>query len=267
MSVGPFTAIVAVLTLVLVRPAAPAPASDRSPAPRNDAASQPATVPPTQWHAERAPRDSEITFPAMLGTFSTTLIGSLPARTQNVRLAAAALDGAVLEPGDELSFNRQVGPRTTERGYQRAPVILHETRQLQSGGGVCQVSSTLMVASLLSGLKVIERHGHSTPVDYIPMGEDATIAWGAKDLRIRNDSEQRVRLRAEVVGSTLTVRFEGEAPLDGAFDLETEEREIQGEPGTTPGREIEVYRVRRVGGEVVEREFLHRDGVPPAMPR
>jgi hypothetical protein len=205
-------------------------------------------------------------FPIALGSFSTTLIGSSPERTANVRLAAAALDGVELKSGDELSFNLQVGPRTTARGYQMAPVILHETRQLQAGGGVCQVASTLFAAALLSGLSVVERTRHSSPVDYIALGEDATIAWGAKDLRIRNDLAQRVRLRVEVVGATLTVLVAGEEASPDSYELETEEREIPGDPGagSEPGREIELYRVRRSGGDVASRDFVHRDVYPPS---
>jgi hypothetical protein len=201
-------------------------------------------------------------FPVPLGSFSTTLVGSVESRTANVRLAVAALDGEVLDPGEVLSFNRAVGPRSTERGYQVAPVILHQMRGLQVGGGVCQVSSTLFVAALLSGLDTVERHRHSSPVDYIPLGQDATIAWGAKDLQLRNHLAQRVRLRVEVVGATLIARFEGQEPLGDVFELETEEHEIPGDPasGFEPGREIEVYRLRRTAAD---REFLHRDRFPP----
>src|SRR5262245_45992957 len=115
-------------------------------------------------------------FPARLGSFTTTLIGSSPARTANIRIAVEALDGTVVDAGEVLSFNVVVGPRTAERGYQVAPVILHEERQLQAGGGVCQVASTLFAAALLSGLASVERWRHSFAVDYIAAGEDATIA-------------------------------------------------------------------------------------------
>jgi vancomycin resistance protein YoaR len=201
-------------------------------------------------------------FPVVLGSFSTTLIGSLPERTQNVRLAARALDALELAPGEVLSFNQRVGARTLESGYLPAPVILHEVRQVQNGGGVCQVSSTLFVAGLLAGLTPVERWRHTTPVDYIALGEDATISWGAKDLRMRNDFEQAVRVRADVLGSTLTVRIEGESELSDRFDLETVEREAT--PGTPAGgREIELYRVKRRGDETLERELVHRDRYPP----
>jgi hypothetical protein len=205
--------------------------------------------------------------PVVLGSFSTTLVGSLPARTQNVRLAVAALDGATLAPGEVLSFNAAVGPRSTERGYQSAPVILRESRQIQTGGGVCQLASTLFVAALLSGWWPEERWRHSSPVDYIPTGEDATISWGAKDLKLRNDLDQRCRVRAQIVGSTLTVWVEGERALDEEFDLETVELESDGSGGPAAGREIELYRVRRDQDRELERALVHRDLYPPTQVR
>ena len=212
--------------------------------------------------------EPENAFPVSLGTFSTTLIGSLPARTHNIQVAARALDGTVLEPGDVLSFNRGVGPRTPEAGYLTAPVILREARQLQLGGGICQVASTLFVASLLSGLSVVERHRQTSPVDYIPLAEDATISWGVKDLKVRNDLDQRVLLRVEVLGATLCARFEGEAPTGATFELETEERELpEVTAGGTPGRETELYRVRRTSGEETARELVLRDLYPAGRPR
>ena len=207
-------------------------------------------------------------FPVTLGTFSTTMIGSAPARTHNVRLATAALDGQVLEPGDVWSFNRSVGPRTPERGYAMAPVILRETRQLQLGGGICQAASTVFVAALLSGLSSPERHRHSSPIDYVPLGEDATISWGLKDLKIRNDLDQRLRLRVEILGSTLTARFEAEEAIEASFEIATEEiDQPQAADAASAGREIEVYRIRRVAGQEVEREFLHRDVFPAGRAR
>jgi len=215
-----------------------------------------------------APGADDEAFPVALASFSTTLIGSLPARTANVRLAASALDGAVLAPGEVLSFNRAVGARTRERGYQPAPVILHEVRQVQVGGGVCQVASTVFDAALLSGLGSVERWRHSSPVDYVALGEDATIAWGAKDMSVRNDLEQRVRLRVAIVGSTLTATFEGEEAVPERWELATEERELPGgADGAAPGREIELYRIRRLDGAETGRELVHRDVYPPTRER
>jgi len=210
---------------------------------------------------------SENSFPVLLGTYSTTLAGSGAARTHNIRLSCEALDGAVLAPGDLLSFNRAVGRRTPERGYQIAPVILRAERQLQIGGGICQTASTLFVAGLLSGLSVSKRHKHSNPVDYVPLGQDATISWPAKDLELRNDLDQRVRIRVAVLGATLTVMIEGESPLADAYELATEVRETDDALAGAPGREIELYRVRRVDGEERDRELVHRDVFPIARVR
>ena len=214
-------------------------------------------------------RPAETDFPVVLGTFSTTLVGSLPARTENVRLAAAALDGAILRPGEALSFNKRVGPRTRERGYQDAPVILRETRQLQTGGGVCQVASTVFVAAMVAGLSPLERWKHSSLVDYIPLGEDATISWGVKDLRFANDLDQAIRLRVEVVGSTLSARIEGESTPDASFELETVARDVPAEAGESdvPGHEVELYRVTHGGARDGERELVHRDVYPPSIAR
>jgi vancomycin resistance protein YoaR len=206
---------------------------------------------------------SDPEFPVVLGTYSTTLIGSLPARTDNIRLAARSLDGVELEPAQVLSFNRQIGERTVARGFQPAPVILHESRDVQIGGGICQLASTLFDASMIAGLRATERHRHSYAVDYIPLGQDATIVWGAKDLKILNCLDQRVRFRADVLGTTLTVRVEAERPAGEAFELVTVEQSAAG--AGRPGREVELYRVRRMNGEETSRELLHTDVYPPQL--
>src|SRR5262249_28339602 len=156
------------------------------------------------------------------------------------------------------------GERTVARGFQPAPVILHESKDVQIGGGICQLASTLFDAAMIAGLRATERHRHSYPVDYIPLGQDATIVWGAKDLKILNCLDQRVRFRADVLGTTLTVRVEAERPGSGGFELVTVE---QSAAGNGLGREVELYRVRRADGEETSRELLHTDVYPPELER
>jgi len=216
---------------------------------------------------ESAPLDE---FPVSLARFTTSLLGSSEARLANVRLAVAALESRVLEPGEVLSFNDVVGPRTLERGYQMAPAILHEERQVQIGGGICQPASNLLVAGLLAGLSVVERWRHSSAVDYVALGHDATIAWGAKDLRLRNDLEQRVRLHFRITGAALTAEVRGEHALDLHYELVTEERESPADAllaDALPGREIELYRVHLRQGEETSRELVLRDVYPPTRGR
>lgn len=209
-------------------------------------------------------------FPVPLGRFTTSLLGSSDARLANIRLAVQALDGHVLEPGQVLSFNDIVGPRTLELGFQMAPAILHEQRQIQVGGGICQPASTLFVAALLSGLSVVERWRHSSAVDYIALGHDATIAWGAKDLKLRNDLDQRVCVRFVWSGAALSAEVQGEHAPSSRFELVTEERESPADAGVAdaqPGREIELYRVLLEDGEQTARELVLRDVYPPTRGR
>ncbi len=96
-------------------------------------------------------------------------------RCENIRLAAGRLDGIALQPYGHLSFNAVVGPRTRENGYQTAKVIVQGEFVEGIGGGVCQVSTTLYNAALLSGLTVTEYHPHSMRVGYVPPSRDAMV--------------------------------------------------------------------------------------------
>lgn len=136
-------------------------------------------------------------------------------RSQNIYLAAEALHGLQLAPGEEFSFNAAVGPRTAERGFLPA-IIFVERRPVQGlGGGICQVSSTLYLALRQTDLAVLERHPHSLAVDYAPAGGDATVAWGSKDLRWQNNLAGPVYLLCRIGGGRLRIEiWQGEAPAE-----------------------------------------------------
>lgn len=127
----------------------------------------------------------------LLGGSKTDIIDDRPERVHNIQLATRLIDGLVLAPGEEFSFNAAVGIPTAARGFQEAPVIDDAGEFSQSvGGGICQVSSTLYQAAAAAGLVIVERHGHSQPVDYTPPGTDATVVPGEKDLRFCNNRER-----------------------------------------------------------------------------
>jgi vancomycin resistance protein YoaR len=107
-------------------------------------------------------------------------------RSENVRLAVSKLNGVVLRPGDTLSFNERVGPRSIDRGFQLAPEIVGDELTTGVGGGTCQVSSTLHAAAIYGGLEVVQRKSHTRPSDYTKLGLDATVAYPEVDLRLRN---------------------------------------------------------------------------------
>ncbi|MGE5587837.1 MAG: VanW family protein [Clostridia bacterium] len=163
----------------------------------------------------------------VLASFSTTLEDPEKSRNHNVALAAAAVDGVVLQPGEEFSFDRVVGPRLAEAGYREARVISGGKSVPGIGGGVCQVSTTLYNVALLAGLEIVERHPHSRPVDYAPPGLDATVAEGQYDLRFRNTLGVPLTFSARVDGDRLVMEASGRLPDPPDVRVTTEVRETE----------------------------------------
>ncbi|GBC95547.1 Vancomycin B-type resistance protein VanW [bacterium HR16] len=130
-------------------------------------------------------------------------------RSYNIRKAAESINGTVLLPGDEFSYNRVVGPRTLKEGFRRAPVIIKGELVPGDGGGVCQVSTTVYMAALQAGLRIVQRSHHAFPIHYAPPGMDATVVYGAIDLRFRNDTPSPIALVAEAKRGRMTVRVLG----------------------------------------------------------
>lgn len=119
-------------------------------------------------------------------------------RGVNIRLAAAAIDGTVLFPGEEFSFNDVVGPRTPEKGYVIAHIYSDGEVRDGYGGGICQVSTTLYDAVLLANLAVTERHNHVFTVSYVPLGLDAAVSYGYADLKFKNNTNYPLCINARV---------------------------------------------------------------------
>ena len=114
------------------------------------------------------------------------------AGVNNAALAAAALNGLSLEPGEMLSFNEAVGARTQERGYQAAPEPAYGENISGVGGGVCQVSTALYRAALLADIDIAERNAAVRPVSYCPMGQEAAVSGQGLDLKIVNQTDAKL---------------------------------------------------------------------------
>lgn len=144
-------------------------------------------------YLEKGIMEKRIHFFPLDDTYQTVTLGRYQTkyhdntlRGNNVRLAASSINGTILLPGQEFSFNNIVGPRTAARGYKMAHVYVNKQVVDGIGGGICQVSSTLYVAMMIAGLQATERHVHCLPVDYLKPNLDATINWGTCDLRFIN---------------------------------------------------------------------------------
>lgn len=157
----------------------------------------------------------------VLGEGTTSFNANLIGRTTNVKLACDFVNGTILNPGDVFSYNQTVGPRTYARGFKDAIVYVGTSAEDGVGGGICQVSSTIYYAALRADLEIVERKAHSRTVTYVPLGEDATVAWGAVDFRFRNDTDYPIRIDVSYGRSSLTVRLMGTKTENKTVQMET----------------------------------------------
>ncbi|HZK24838.1 MAG TPA: VanW family protein [Oscillospiraceae bacterium] len=143
-----------------------------------------------------------------VASFSTAISGNAN-RLHNIRQAAAAIDQTLIPPGAVFSFNEIVGQTTAATGYRAAPIIMNGKIVDGIGGGICQVSSTLYNAVLLSDLQLVERRNHGLRVKYLPPGLDATVAYGSIDLKFKNTRAHALWLRIFLDGNKLTTTIYG----------------------------------------------------------
>lgn len=209
--------------------------------------------------------------------FSTSLGASGPGRSFNVEAAAKAVDGTVLPPGAVFDYGKAIQKAQTETGFREAPVIVNGKLQPGTGGGICQVSSTLYNAALRSGLEIVERRNHSLPVSYLPKGLDATFAEGYINFRFRNNTGKYLIIKAGVSGRSLTIKLFGTFPENVTYSVES--RTVKVLPPTDKyvsdpslprggsrvlqqgktGYVVESYITRYVDGKAEERKLLSRD--------
>ena len=203
-------------------------------------------------------------------------------RTANVKLSAQKINGKLLYPGQIFSYNDTVGPREKSQGFKEAMEIINGEFVPGIGGGVCQVSSTLYNAVILSGLAVVERTNHSKPLSYVPLGRDATVVYNAIDFKFVNNSPAPVMIMAETIGNELNVGIFGQRALDKNIDIAITRQQViapaivkKADPALAPGQnkiekpgksgyEVTVVRIiRDNAGKELKREILSRDKYAP----
>lgn len=151
----------------------------------------------------------------VIGSYEAISQSESEDRAINLKLAAEAINGYVIEPGATFSFNEVVGETSPERGYKAAPVMYSTGVMQGDGGGVCQVSTALYIAAIRANMEIVERHPHSMPSDYAPIGLDATIVYGQRDLQIKNTSDYPITIYAKAVGQTVSVSLLGKPLPEG----------------------------------------------------
>ncbi|MDP4089498.1 MAG: VanW family protein [Bacillota bacterium] len=213
----------------------------------------------------------------LLASFSTNYLVSALGRAENIALAASKLNGTILMPGEEFSFNKMTGPRTLENGFKGAPVIINDKLVDGVAGGVCQVSTTLHNAVVKLGIKPTRRLNHSLAPAYVGLGFDATVS-DLIDYRFRNTLKYPLYIQAKAQGGRLTFNLYSNSSVSSIKYalvneiVETlEPKTIYNAVDTIPsgsvekvqepikGYKVKVYLVGYKDGKEISRELLYND--------
>ena len=171
-------------------------------------------------------------FQTVLAHYSTPFNPGREQRTHNLRLAMGMVNQKVIRPGERFSANAVIGERLEEKGYKSAPIFLEGEVVPSTGGGVCQVASTLYNAALLAGLEITERNKHSFPSSYVREGFDAAVNWPDKDLKFTNNTDGPIFIKSGIFkdekDNTLNARvwIYGKPLPDGQY-YERDSKEIE----------------------------------------
>jgi vancomycin resistance protein YoaR len=193
-------------------------------------------------------------------------------RAHNIGQASRYLTGTLVLPGEEFSLNQTIGERTEERGFV-AGIIIGGSGNFDKdlGGGVSAVATTTFNAVFYAGLKDLEHHPHSFWIPRYPKGTEATVFWGAKDLRFLNDSGHGVFITATSSNTSVTVTFWGtdvyaisrvEGSEYNVKPYKTEKKHECVPQDGMRGFDVDVWRVFKQNGAEVKREKFHTHYVP-----
>ncbi len=199
-------------------------------------------------------------------------------RNTNVRLSCEAVNGTVLQPGEQFSYNGKLGKRTAEKGYKEAGAYANGEHVMELGGGVCQLSSSMYNAVISANLEVNERTGHTYEPSYVTPGEDATVSYSKPDFVFTNNTEGPVGLLTHYADRTVTVQIFGLPQLPEGVkqylksekigDIDPPMPNYIEDPLIVPGYEDIVknakygskwktWIVQEKDGEVISEEYLH----------
>lgn len=157
----------------------------------------------------------------LLGACSSQISGG-GNRLANIKLAAKFCNGKILMPGEIFSYNDTVGSRTSARGFLMSTAYVNGLTVNDIGGGVCQLSSNIYLATLRANLDIVERYNHGYTVGYLPDGLDATVYYGSLDYRFKNSTKYPIKILASVSGATLNVSIYGTKTDSKTVEMQTE---------------------------------------------
>lgn len=206
----------------------------------------------------------------VISSFSTSVADQDDAVKKNIRIALDRINGTLLQPGGIFSFNDIVGEGSAKNGFLPGRVLYRDQIRYEPGGGLCQLSSTIFNAFLLAGCAIAERHRHFQPVTYVPIGLDATIKYGKKDLRVKNSLSQNLYIKCSINDQTLAIIISGDKNPDYKYDIYTEEEEVsvpfeKDNENIRQGVSVLVYRKKIKADKIIENLLLYKDFYPPVL--
>ena len=147
--------------------------------------------------------------PILMAAYCSVLKNPLPGEEYNVSLAAKNINGKIIKRDKIFSQNSTIGPYNEENGYREGATYVNGQIVMDTGGGVCKIATTLYNLVALTNLEVVERYHHSMPINYVPYGQDATVAYGIKDFRFKNTSDNNILIWSKLIGNRLYMAFYG----------------------------------------------------------
>ena len=221
-------------------------------------------------------------FPNQLSSFSTTYDENNKERSNNLNIAASKIDGTILAPGEEFSYNKIVGERSISAGYKEAKIYQNGQVIDGIGGGICQISSTLYNAVVCANLDVTERYNHQFITSYVQPGRDATVAYGSKDFKFINNRTYPIRIDVYITGgiakvdiygikeekekqididveTLTTIPYETKYQKDSSLPSNTEKLKQRGANGVI----VKAFKIKKQNGIIISKELLSKDTYKP----
>lgn len=217
------------------------------------------------------------TIDSVLGSFVTRYNTSKKNRVNNIVQATNTINNKILMPNEKFSFNKATGVRNSDNGYKKAPVIINGELVPEVGGGVCQVSSTLYNAVLLSGLDILERHNHSLPLSYIGKGRDATVVYDVLDFKFKNSLPEAIYIEAISEKGKMEINIYGNEKLKKDIEIVPSvvqsikpKQEVVVDPNMKAGErkviqkgrwgyKVNTYKIIKQGKDILSKELISKD--------
>ena len=221
-------------------------------------------------------------FKQTLSKYTTIYDAGSRNRAHNIELAAKTINGTILLPGETFSYNGILGNTTKEKGYKIGTAYVGGKVVEAYGGGICQVSSTLYNSVLYANLEVVLRYNHSYVVSYVPAGRDATVSYGGKDFKFKNNRTYPIKIVASAKNGVVSVSIMG-IKEEVEYEVELTSTVLSTTPRTViyqdnsaleegkqkviqhgyDGKKSIAYKIIKYNGQVISKTVLSKDTYKP----